>query len=125
MKILSIDPGYTTGIAVLEDGELESSITVTRKGLYRNGFFNHLVSLSKPDVVVIEALPQNLVSSEMRTLHGFVTNWFKVAGYDVHLVNPGQWKGMVTRVEIPGQHARDAATMGRWWVQSQVGVQHG
>lgn len=118
MRILSIDPGFTTGIAILEeDGSLESSITITRKGLFRNGFFNHLIALAKPDVVVIEELPQNSVSPEMRDLHGHLANWFRIAGYRVEHVKPAQWKGLVQRVEIPGQHARDAATMGKWWAE--------
>lgn len=117
MRILSIDPGYTTGIAILdEDGAIESSITVTHKGLFRNGFLNHLIAIAKPDVVLIEELPQNLVSVEMRELHSHISNWFKVAGFRVESIKPAQWKGLVQRVEIPGQHARDAATMGSWWI---------
>lgn len=117
MRVLSIDPGYTTGIAVYgSDSELEASMAVTRRGLFKNGFLNHLVSIAKPDVVLIEALPQNLVSSEMQKIHGYITTWFTVAGMTPISIRPSQWKGLVERVEIPGVHARDAATMAKWWV---------
>lgn len=120
MRILSIDPGYTTGIAIY-DGELEASLTVTRKGLFLNGFLSNLVAIAKPDVVLIEALPQNLVSSEMQKIHAYLTNWFEIAGYKPQSIKPSQWKNLTQRVEIPGVHARDAATMARWWYnQNQV-----
>lgn len=119
MRVLSIDPGFTTGIAIYdEEGNLESSMAVTLRGLHRNGFFGHLVSHAKPDVVLIEALPTNNVSSDMMAIHSHITQWFKIAGYVVELIRPAQWKGLATRVEIPGQHARDAATMAAWWIKN-------
>lgn len=118
MRILSVDPGYTTGIAIVdEDGEWESAFSVTRRGLYRNGFLNHLVAISQPDVVLIEELPASLVSSEMRQIHAYIANWFRVAGYEIENIKPAQWKGLATRIEIPGTHTRDAATMASWWVR--------
>lgn len=121
MRILSIDPGYTTGVAVFDsDGEIESSMAVTRKGLFKNNFLNHLVSIAKPDVVLVEALPQNLVSIEMQRIHGYITTWFTVAAMEPQSIKPSQWKGLIERVEIPGQHARDAATMAKWWYKQNV-----
>lgn len=118
MRILSLDPGLTTGVAIYVDGELESSMTVTFKGIYRGGFLNILVSLAKPDVVLIEDVPQQMAHREVAELHAFLMRWFQVAAYDVRSVKPAQWKKLVKRVEIPGQHARDAATMALWWLQS-------
>lgn len=122
MRVLSIDPGFTIGIAIYDDeGNLECSMAITLKGLHRNGFFSHLVSHAKQDITLIEALPTNNVSSEMMAIHSHITQWFRIAGYQVELVRPSQWKGLVQRVEIPGQHARDAATMGAWWL-AQKGI---
>lgn len=122
MRVLSIDPGMTTGIAVYdEDGNLECSMAVTLKGLHRNGLFGYLVSQAKPDITLIEALPINNVTPEIRMIHSHITQWFKIAGYPVELIRPSQWKGLAKRVEIPGQHARDAATMAAWWL-AQKGI---
>lgn len=120
MRILSFDPGYTTGIAIYGDDEKEpfdAFLTVTRTGLFRKGFLNHIISLAKPDVVLVEALPTNLVNSEMLRIHSYITHWFVTAGYSVEIIKPSEWKKWAARVEVPGQHARDAATMAAWWVK--------
>lgn len=120
MRILSIDPGFTTGIALYDnDEELEWSMAVMRKGLHRNGFLSHLVNIARPDIVLIEALPTNNVSSDMAAIHSHISQWFKIAGYRVEHIRPVEWKNLVTRVEIPGQHARDAATMALWWIKNK------
>ena len=117
MRVLSLDPGFTTGVAVYDsEGNLECSMAVTRRGLHRRGFFGVLVSMAQPDIVLIEALPQNNVTSDMMAIHSYITQWFKIAGYTVETIQPVQWKNLTGRVEIPGQHARDAATMAKWWL---------
>lgn len=119
MRVLSLDPGFTTGVAIYDtEGDLECSMAVTLKGLHRRGFFNHLISVSQPDITLIEALPTNNVTSDMMAIHSYITQWFKIAGYPVELIKPAQWKHLTDRVEIPGQHARDAATMAKWWIQN-------
>lgn len=94
-------------------------MAVTLKGLNRNGFFNHLVSTAKPDITLIEALPTNNISNEMMAIHSHIAQWFSIAGYKVEMIRPAQWKGFTDRVEIPGQHARDAATMAQWWLEQK------
>jgi predicted RNase H-like nuclease (RuvC/YqgF family) len=119
-RILSIDPGITTGIAIYdEEGSLEASITATADKIYKNGFLNKLVALSHPNVVIVESLPKNNVHEETNRLFQYLRQWFEVAGYDLRVIKPAQWKGLVKRVEIPGQHARDAATMAAWFIQNQ------
>lgn len=120
MRVLSIDPGITTGIAVYdENGELELSITANKNKIMSNGFLNKLVAISHPNVVVLEQLPSRNPHQETAELYLHLSSWFRVAGYDLRPVKPAQWKGLAKRVEIPGQHARDAATMARWWIESQ------
>lgn len=122
MRVLSIDPGMTTGIAVFDtDGNLECSMAVTLKGLHRMGFFQKLLSIAKPDITLIEELPLNNVEQDMRAIHSHITQWFVISSSPYESVKPAQWKGLVQRVEIPGQHARDAATMAKWWL-AQKGV---
>jgi hypothetical protein len=118
MRVLSIDPGYTTGIAVYdENGELEVSMAASRLGLFGNGFLTGLIKMSHPDVVLIEAIPTHHIDPETMKIHSHLTQWFTVAGFAVYSIRPAEWKGMVPRVEIPGQHARDAATMAMWWIR--------
>lgn len=120
MRVLSIDPGYTTGIAIYDgEGNLEYAMSVTLKGLHRNGFFNHLISMARPDITLIEDLPTNNVTPTMRATHSHITQWFHIASYPVEIIRPSQWKGLIHRVEIPGQHARDAATMAAWWLKKK------
>lgn len=117
MRILSLDPGITTGIAVYnDDGNLECSMAVTLKGLYRNGFFSYLISISKPDITLVESLPTNHVDPDTLRVYSYITQWLNIASYPFETIKPAQWKGLVARVEIPGQHARDAATMAKWWL---------
>jgi hypothetical protein len=117
MRILAIDPGLTTGIAVYnEQNDLELSLTVSKKGIYRNSFLSKLVALCQPQIVLLEDLPRSNIHKETRELHAHLQVWFRVAGYQLVDIRPGQWKGLVKRVEIPGQHARDAATMVAWYI---------
>lgn len=116
-----MDPGVITGIAVYgEDGELESSMAVNYKTFYKNGFFTSLVSMTHPDVVLVEDIPQNNVHRETLELYTYIMHWFKIAGFKTASIKPSQWKGLVERVEIPGQHARDAATMAKWWLKNNA-----
>lgn len=120
MRLLAIDPGITTGIAVYnENGELELSITATKDKIMSNGFLNKLVALSHPTVVILEQIPNRNTHQETAELYLYLSTWFRVAGYELQPIKPAQWKGLVQRVEIPGQHARDAASMGKWYLESQ------
>lgn len=120
MQILSIDPGITTGIAISSDTYLEISMTVRHEKVLSNGFLNKLVSMAKPDVVLIEDIPAFMPHPDMVKLKTELVRWFRVAGFDVREIKPSQWKKLTTRVEIPGVHARDAATMSKWWVESNA-----
>jgi hypothetical protein len=84
---------------------------------------NNLISIAKPDITLIEALPPNNVTSEMQAIHSHITQWFRIASYPIEIVMPSQWKGLAKRVEIPGQHARDAATMAAWYIEKQKGAE--
>lgn len=120
MRVLSIDPGFTTGIAIYDsEGNLECSMAVTLKGLHRNGFLGHLISVAKPDITLIEAMPTNNITADMMAIHSHISQWFRIAGYPVETIRPSQWKNLVERVEIPGSHARDAATMATWWIKQR------
>lgn len=117
MRILSIDPGITTGVAASTENGLEFSMTIRREKILGNGFLNKLVAMSKPEVVLIEGVPHFAPDIEQLKLKEELVRWFSVAGFAVYEIQPSQWKGLVHRVEIPGTHARDAATMARWYIE--------
>lgn len=118
MRVLSLDPGITTGVAVYNDqARLKFSMAVPAEEILKNGFLNKLVSLSQPEVVLIEDIPTRAPHPDQAALHQELCRWFRVAGFQVENIQPSQWKGLVKRVEIPGEHARDAATMAKWWIE--------
>lgn len=121
-KILSIDPGHTTGIAAFDEaGNLNFAMTVPKEFIYRKGFMESLTKLAKPDVVLVEKTPDRMADHLTEHIWVYFRMWYKVAGYDVVDISPSQWKGLVERVEIPGQHARDAASMAKWYMRAREG----
>lgn len=120
MRLLAIDPGHTTGIAIYEDKSLEITMTVPYLGSFQDkNFFKCLYMLARPDTVLIEDIPRVKVDPKTVEIKFQYQNWFTVVGgCDIVLIQPAKWKGFTDRVEIPGQHARDAATMGKWYLES-------
>lgn len=116
MRVVSFDPGHSTGVAVFdEEGIWVMGMTVTT-ALLQDRMFQGLVKFARPDAIVVESPPQFSRDPETDTNYHFIVQWFKGAGYPVYEVNPGQWKGMVQTEKISGQHQVDAASMGRWWM---------
>lgn len=120
-RVLSIDPGLTTGIAIYdENGKLEAAVTASKDTIYVDGWLNKLVALAQPEVVLIEAIPiSQLVEIDMIDLYAYLKEWLKRTDLEIEIITPSQWKKLIERVEIPGQHARDAATMGAWWIKRE------
>jgi hypothetical protein len=115
-KFLSIDPGETTGVAAYEGSDLSFTMTLSSRKLLSNGFLNKLLSMATPEVILIEDVPKFKPDPHQLILVAELVRWFRVAGFEVVTIQPSQWKNFVSRVEIPGQHARDAASMGRWFI---------
>lgn len=121
-RILSIDPGHTTGIAVYDkDGQLEFSMAAPAKTIQIAGFFLDLVGFCRPEIILIEDLPKNYVDALTQQVWSHIAARVTVLKPKVKIVQikPAQWKGFAERVEIPGQHARDAATMAKWWIEKE------
>lgn len=121
MRILSFDPGHQTGVALVDDsGQWLWGMTVDQAGLGVKDFFRGLTMIAKPDVVVIEE-PPHFARDEVSThAYHLIRHWFDVAGYPVVSVNPGQWKGMVARSKISGQHQMDAADIAQWYRRHRI-----
>lgn len=121
MRILSFDPGHSTGVACIDEtGEWRFGMTVDIQGLEGKDFFRYLTGMARPDVVVVEEPPKFARDDIMLRAYGLIKQYFTTAGYPVETVNPGQWKGMVTRDKISGAHQNDAAGMGQWYWRSRL-----
>lgn len=116
MRVLSIDPGHTSGVACYSGTVLEWSMTVDLKTWYTMGFVNRLEMLARQDVVLLEAVPTKYADPKTSTLFTMLHHHFTAAATELVVIQPGAWKGLVERATIPGQHARDAATMAMWYI---------
>jgi hypothetical protein len=120
MRVLSIDPGHTTGIACYSGHNgLEWSMSVNSDTWNGITFLIKLASLSKADRILVEGLPTKYVDDKTAAVFNSVKYGFEVANYPIVVVPPAAWKRLVKRVEIPGQHARDAATMAKWYIMKE------
>lgn len=94
-------------------------MAIPYKTIYQLGFLGKLIhGLAKPDIILMEDIPSNYVDQITSGLWHYLFGWLDVSEYKVCIIKPSQWKGLVKRVEIPGQHARDAATMARWFINN-------
>lgn len=122
MRVVSFDPGHTTGVAVFdEDGAWVMGLTVGSPVL-GDRLFQGIVKMARPDAIIVESPPQFSRDPQTDSNYHAIKEWFLRAGFTVYEVNPGQWKGMVAPEKISGQHQIDAATMGNWWLRSTEGV---
>lgn len=119
MNLLCFDPGETTGVAILINGVWKIGLTVSDSEM-QDELFQSLALLAQPHVVVVESLPVYAAHLASLAIASRIEHWFEKAGYTVVQVNPGQWKGMVDRVPVPGTHQVDAATMGLWYYRSRL-----
>jgi hypothetical protein len=119
VRVLSVDPGHSTGIAVFVRGEYVLSLNISDSAWNDPDLLTGLVRLVKPDVVLLEGIPTKQVDEKTAARFYELERWFTVVGYKVHVIQPSEWKGLTKRVEIPGQHARDAATMAAWWIEKE------
>jgi len=109
--LLAIDPGITTGVALLDyDGTVIESYEVNGDEAYA------IVALIAEEVsneVVIERGPAARSNVFLDELDG----WLRAVYPDAHWMTPGEWKGTPRSMQevngVPSHHARDAVRMGR------------
>jgi hypothetical protein len=114
-RILSIDPGEMTGISYVEDGRFVWGMTCVPECFDSEDFILGIVKMTKPTTIVIESPPAktSFYNKEQYHIFDLLTRMYRIAGFAVEHLNPGQWKHLVARTPIDGTHMRDAADMAK------------
>jgi hypothetical protein len=114
-RILSFDPGETTGISFILDGDFVWGMVSKPMFFGRNSFLQGLIVMSQPNLVIIEKPPlvPKFPNKDQMTVYNRLEKFFSIAGFKVLTPNPGQWKGLVERTDISCTHIKDAADMAK------------
>lgn len=121
-RLLSFDPGTTTGISFLSGGDFVFGMAATYDLFKNKDFMSSLTRITQPTVVLIERPPDmhnNVNSVQMRIYH-HVLSWYQFAGYNVVEINPGQWKKLVERSRVDSVHIRDATDIAVWYYRKEM-----
>ena len=116
MRILAVDPGHTTGIALLQEDSVLLAMLVSKE-IVDTFFAQELYERWKPEIVAIERTPQHSDVDQL-TVAIEMTFWLVAEGLRIPVkrISPGTWKpvmGKLTRAKI-GDHLRDAIDLGRY-----------
>lgn len=119
-RILSFDPGFTTGISFLLDGKFIFGMAVDSAVFDRLesqiNLLENLTYMANPTVVVIELPPTRGKFNMERhyEIYNSICKWYGKEGIYIAAINPGQWKKLVKRSQIDSGHIRDATDMATW-----------
>jgi hypothetical protein len=110
--LLAIDPGITTGVALLDyDGSILESYEVT--GDEAQAVVDLIAKEVHQAVVIEKGPPLVRINAFLEELDRLLHLTFPDAAW----MYPGEWKGtprsMVEVTGVPSKHARDAVRMGR------------
>lgn len=129
MNILIIDPGITTGLAVLNEfGTVLASDNALEPELPAK--FNDLVDEHMPDYVLIEEVGTPTLS-ELNQQLGRIKNFCKAFFPEATWVKAADWKQTpAVKSEVPPkwkgvsltQHQKDSIRMGRWFLRFKLHV---
>ena len=114
-RILAIDPGEMTGISYVEDGKFVWAMTCKPECFDYEDFIMGIVKMTKPTTIVIENPPSQTAFYNKDQYHIFdlLTRMYRIAGFTVEHIQPGNWKGLIERTKIDGTHARDATDIAK------------
>lgn len=122
MKILAIDPGITTGVAVVSDEGAQ--VTLERSAALPVERLSEVMDLAlQVDAVVIEPVPiqpGGRLSRDLSRVMGMLEFWFP----DAVKIGPGVWKPVAgSYINVPDfrtPHERDAYCLGRYFITKQL-----
>jgi hypothetical protein len=114
-RILAIDPGETTGISYIEDGNFVWGMICLPECFDRESFIMGITKMTQPTTIVLEVPPAQTAHYNKDQFRIFETldRFYRIADFNVIKLNPGQWKGLVERTKIDATHIRDAADMAK------------
>jgi hypothetical protein len=109
--LLSVDPGWETGLAIFREQELictssiHYSVLTTQK-------ISTLITSFNIDAIVIEALPisADVLTQKISNYFTFVAEQQKIP---IKIIMPGAWKPIAGKLPVSiGKHIPDAIRMG-------------
>ena len=116
-RILAFDPGLTTGVGGIENGEIAIAAILPLQSI-TEVVLSSLVRILQPEVVLVERQPFKNPNQKVLALEQYLNNWYTTAGFDVRLINPSQYKKLIDRTQVETDHLRDALDMARWYYQT-------
>ena len=117
MKILSIDPGKTTGVC---RADLDLKV-ICLCSLGMKEALILLRSFRSIDLVIVEASPQKTDNAVQREFHHRIMDWAKGSGFPYLNITPGAWKPVAkarkwAHPEALDQHQEDAYNILRYHI---------
>jgi hypothetical protein len=112
-RILAFDPGESTGIALVEDGEFVWGMTCRASAFNRYTFILSLNKMSNPTTIIIETPPTQTPHFNKDQVHVYnlLKGFYETADYNLICISPGMWKKLTERSKIDATHIRDACDM--------------
>lgn len=114
-RILAIDPGETTGISYVENGNFVWGMVCRPECFDSEDFILGITKMTRPSTIVIEIPPAQTVhpNKDQSRIYETLDRVYRIAGFNVVRMNPGQWKNLIERMKVDATHIRDAADMAR------------
>lgn len=117
MKVVAVDPGDVTGVAVFENGKLVYTISFPVSTEHTIAQLLDLIATVNPDSLIIEKPPQNNRNRKLAAIYYGLELWANTVSVEIVTYFPGNWKPVMKkrgRTEISSTHERDAADMGKY-----------
>jgi len=115
-RILAFDPGESTGISYVENGEFVWGMITEAKSFDNKDFLRALILMSQPTTIVLETPPTKTAfyNADQYRIYEQLLKFYQNAGFRTVTMIPGRWKGFIERTKVDSTHARDAADMGKF-----------